>query len=156
MKASELSPRTHHRLAQIFIEAGVPPAAVNVIQTRREDAPAVTEALIAHKAIKKVEFVGSAAVGSIVGSLAGKYLKPVLMELGGKCSAIVLDDADLDDAAGKCIAGGSLTFYSPSAPHSPSSPLGVEHSFYSLTRRQRLCIMARYASPLNELSSWRA
>jgi acyl-CoA reductase-like NAD-dependent aldehyde dehydrogenase len=118
MKASELSPRTHHRLAQIFIEAGVPPAAVNVIQTRREDAPAVTEALIAHKAIKKVEFVGSAAVGSIVGSLAGKYLKPVLMELGGKCSAIVLDDADLDDAAGKCIAGGSLTFYSlrPSSP----------------------------------------
>jgi acyl-CoA reductase-like NAD-dependent aldehyde dehydrogenase len=50
--------------------------------------------------------VGSAGVGRIIGSLCAKYLKPILMELGGKGPALVLDDADLEDAAKKCIAGG--------------------------------------------------
>ena len=80
---------------------------LNVVQARREDSPAVTEALIAHQAIKKVEFIGSAAVGRIIGSLSGKHLKPTLMELGGKCASIVLEDANLEDAAAKSISGGS-------------------------------------------------
>lgn len=79
---------------------------VNVLQTRRDDAAAVTEALIAHEAIRKVEFVGSASVGKVIGQLGGKHLKPVLMELGGKGPAIVLADANLEDAAQKCVAGG--------------------------------------------------
>lgn len=93
-------------LVEIWIQAGLPPDVINVIQTRREDAPAVTEALIAHPAIRKVEFVGSASVGKLIGSLAGKYLKPILMELGGKCAAVVLEDANFEDAATKCITGG--------------------------------------------------
>ena len=88
------------------MEAGLPPDVINVVQTRREDAPAVTEALIGHRDIRKVEFIGSAPVGRVIGSLAGKYLKPVLMELGGKCAAIVLEDANLEDAASKTISGG--------------------------------------------------
>ncbi|KAJ9613288.1 hypothetical protein H2200_003230 [Cladophialophora chaetospira] len=102
-KTSELSPRTHHCLVEIFIEAGVPADVISVIQTSRQDAPTVTEALIGHKAIKKVEFIGSAAVGRIIGSFAGRYLKPVLMELGGKCVSIVLEDADLEAAATKTV-----------------------------------------------------
>ncbi len=66
----------------------------------------MTEALIAHDAIRKVEFVGSLGIGKIIGQLGGKYLKPVLMELGGKGPALVLDDADLEAAAQKCVAGG--------------------------------------------------
>lgn len=92
MKASELCPRTHHFLAEIFKEAGVPDAVLNVIQCRRENAAEVTEALIAHEDIRKIEFIGSAAVGKVIGTLCGVYLKPVFMELGGKCSAIVLDE----------------------------------------------------------------
>ena len=106
LKASELSPKSHHLLVQALFEAGLPKDAINVVQVDREDAPAVTEALISHKAIRKVEFIGSAAVGKIIGSLAGKYLKPVLMELGGKCAVVVLEDADLDDAAMKCVFAG--------------------------------------------------
>lgn len=109
LKASELSPKSHHLLVQALFDAGLPKDAINVIQVDREDAPAVTEALISHKAIRKVEFIGSAAVGKIIGSLAGKYLKPVLMELGGKCAVIVLEDADLDDAAMKCVFAGLAT-----------------------------------------------
>lgn len=87
-------------------EAGLPSGVLNVIQCRREDAAIITECLVAHHAIRKVEFIGSPAVGKIIGQLGGKYLKPVLMELGGKCAAIVLDDANLEDAAEKCIRGG--------------------------------------------------
>lgn len=93
------------------MEAGVPPNVINVVQTSREHAPAVTEALIAHMAIRKVEFIGSASVGRIIGSLAGKYLKPVLMELGGKCASIVLEDAKLEDAANKTVEQGWLCVY---------------------------------------------
>lgn len=112
LKSSELCPKTHGLLYSIFVEAGLPKSVINVLQTRREDAPAVTEALIAHPAIRKVEFVGSAPVGRIIGQLGGKHLKPVLMELGGKGPAIVLADADLEDAAQKCIAGGTSTYVS--------------------------------------------
>lgn len=107
-KASELSPRTHFAITEAFTEAGVPPGVLNQIQTCREDAAEVTEALVAHEAIRKVEFIGSAAVGRIIGQLAAKYLKPILMELGGKCPAIVLDDADLEEAANLVALGAVL------------------------------------------------
>lgn len=108
VKASEKCPMTHHCLVEAFEEAGVPPGVINMIQTRREDAAAVTEALISHKAVRKIDFIGSQAVGRIVGSLCGKYLKPVLMELGGKGPAIVLDDANLEQAAQFCAIGATL------------------------------------------------
>ena len=47
-------------------------------------------------------------MGSIIAATAGKNLKPVLMELGGKASAIVLADADLDKAAKACLSGAFL------------------------------------------------
>lgn len=105
-KASELSPKTHHMLADVFFEAGVPKGVLNVIQTRREDAPSVTETLIAHPAIRKVEFIGSAVVGSKIAEVAGRHLKPVLMEMGDKAAAIVLEDADMEASAKTCILGG--------------------------------------------------
>lgn len=109
VKASELCPRTHNLLVECFEEAGVPTGVINIIQARREDAAAVTEAIVAHKAVRKVDFIGSAAVGSKIGQLCAKYLKPVLMELGGKGPAIVLEDADLEKAAFYCAMGGTST-----------------------------------------------
>lgn len=106
IKASELCPRTHSILVECFEEAGFPKGVINVVQAKREDAAPVVEAIIAHKAIRKVDFIGSAAVGSKIGQVCAKYLKPVLMELGGKGPALVLEDADLEKTAFLCAMGG--------------------------------------------------
>lgn len=108
VKASEKCPMTHHMLVQAFEAAGVPPGVINMIQTERSSAAAVTEALVSHPAIRKVDFIGSQAVGRQIGALCGKYLKPILMELGGKGPAIVLDDANLEKAAKLCAMGAIL------------------------------------------------
>ncbi|KAJ9639105.1 hypothetical protein H2204_004013 [Knufia peltigerae] len=105
LKASEICPFTHQIMLECLKEAGLPAGVVNQVQCARKDAAAVTEALIAHQAIRKVEFIGSAAVGKIIGSVAAKYLKPVLMELGDQSPAIILEDADLKAAAGMVVAG---------------------------------------------------
>jgi acyl-CoA reductase-like NAD-dependent aldehyde dehydrogenase len=107
-KASEICPKTHFLITQAFTESGCPEGVLNQIQCQRADAASVTETLIAHDAIRKVEFIGSAAVGRIIGQVAAKYLKPVIMELGGKCPAIVLDDAELKEAARQCALGAVM------------------------------------------------
>lgn len=107
-KASELAPRTHQAVVEAFMKAGLPDGCLNQIQARREDAPSVTEALISHKAIRKVEFIGSARVGKVIGQLSSKHLKPVLMELGGKAPSIILKDADPQRAAKLCALGAFL------------------------------------------------
>jgi acyl-CoA reductase-like NAD-dependent aldehyde dehydrogenase len=58
--------------------------------------------------IKKVNFTGSTTVGRVIAELAGKNLKPVLLELGGKAPAIVWKDANLKNAAEKCVLGSFL------------------------------------------------
>lgn len=108
LKASELAPRTFWAIADVFREAGLPDGCLNVVYHRPSDAAEVTTALIAHPHIRKINFTGSTLVGSIIASTAGKYIKPVLLELGGKASSIVLDDADLDKAATQCILGAFL------------------------------------------------
>ncbi|KAJ5615988.1 hypothetical protein N7537_001102 [Penicillium hordei] len=107
-KGSELSPKCFWALGDIFRQAGLPAGCLNVIFHQPSDAPAVTNALIAHQAVRKINFTGSTIVGSIIASTAGKYIKPVLLELGGKASAIVLDDANLDKAAMNCAIGSFM------------------------------------------------
>lgn len=107
-KASELCPRTHQGVAQAFLDAGLPKGALSRIQVRREEAAEVTETIIANPAIRKIEFIGSAPVGKIIGLTAMKYMKPVLMELGGKNPAIVLKDADLQRAAALSVQGAVM------------------------------------------------
>lgn len=98
LKASEMCPALHRLIGQVFDEAGFPPGVVNVITNAPKDAPQVVERLIAHPAVRRVNFTGSTAVGRIIAQHAAKYLKPVLLELGGKNPVVVLDDADLDAA----------------------------------------------------------
>lgn len=107
-KGSEFCPRTWWAMGSVLTEAGLPAGALNVLVHRPQDAAQITTALIEHPAIKKINFTGSTAVGRIIASQAGKNLKPVLMELGGKASAIVLDDADLKNAATQCALGAFL------------------------------------------------
>jgi acyl-CoA reductase-like NAD-dependent aldehyde dehydrogenase len=108
LKGSEFCPRTWWAIGSVLTEAGLPAGALNVLVHRPEDAAQITTALIEHPAIKKLNFTGSTAVGRIVASQAGKNLKPVLLELGGKASAIVLDDAELTNAAVQCALGAFL------------------------------------------------
>lgn len=65
----------------------------------------MTSAIIEHPFVKKINFTGSTATGSIIAAQAGKHLKPVLLELGGKAPAIVLKDANLEKAARGCALG---------------------------------------------------
>ncbi|KAG8623103.1 hypothetical protein KVT40_008079 [Elsinoe batatas] len=108
MKASELSPGCHAAIWKVYKDAGLPAGVLNVVCSRREGAAEVTERMIADERVRKIEFIGSAAVGRVIGATAAKYLKPVLMELGGKCPAVVLDDADVGRAAVLCATGAVM------------------------------------------------
>ena len=87
----------------------MPAGCLNTIYHRPgEDAVRVTNALIASPTVKKISFTGSTNVGSIIAGLAGKHLKPVLMELGGKAPSIVCEDANIGTAALQCALGSFL------------------------------------------------
>ncbi len=108
LKASEICPGTHRLIAECLREAGLPPGVVNVITNAPEDAPALIEALIGHPAVRRINFTGSTRVGHIIALTAAKYLKPVLLELGGKAPLIVLDDADIDAAVAAAAFGAFM------------------------------------------------
>lgn len=113
LKASEMSPWSHQLILEVFKEAGLPDGVLNQIQSSRKDAANVTEAVIGHPSLRKIEFVGSPVVGRIIGSIAARHLKPILMELGDQSPAIVLEDADMKLAAEKCVVGSE---YYPKTP----------------------------------------
>jgi acyl-CoA reductase-like NAD-dependent aldehyde dehydrogenase len=105
LRASEVCPATHRLIGEALRDAGLPPGVVNVVTNAPADAAAIVEALIAHPAVRRVNFTGSTKVGKIVAGHAAKHLKPVLLELGGKAPLIVLDDADLDAAVNATVFG---------------------------------------------------
>jgi acyl-CoA reductase-like NAD-dependent aldehyde dehydrogenase len=106
LKASERCPATHRLIGSVLREAGLGGGIVNVITHRPEDAQPIVEALIAHAAVRRINFTGSTHVGRILAQLAARHLKPILLELGGKAPLIVLDDADLDAAVNAAVFGG--------------------------------------------------
>jgi acyl-CoA reductase-like NAD-dependent aldehyde dehydrogenase/ABC-type branched-subunit amino acid transport system ATPase component len=91
-------------LARLFEAAGLPAGLLHVLPG---DA-SVGEAMIADPNIAMISFTGSTAAGRRVGELASRHLKRVTLELGGKNSTIVLDDADLDVAASSAAWGAYL------------------------------------------------
>lgn len=105
LKGSENCPRTHQLIIEAFQEAGFPPGVVNYITNAPADAGAVVEAIVAHPAVRRVNFTGSTKVGKIIAMTCAKYLKPVVLELGGKAPMVVLDDADIDDAVNGAAFG---------------------------------------------------
>ncbi|MBZ9816162.1 aldehyde dehydrogenase [Mesorhizobium sp. CA7] len=108
LKASELCPGTHRLIGQVLVEAGLPKGVVNVVTNDPKDAAAIVEALIAHPAVKRVNFTGSTKVGRIIAELSGRHLKPALLELGGKAPLVVLDDADIDAAVNAATFGAFM------------------------------------------------
>ncbi len=85
--------------AEILEEAGVPAGVFNVVTCSRENVGEVGDELIEHPSVKGISFTGSTAVGRHIAAKAGAHLKKCCVELGGKDSMIVLEDADIGRAA---------------------------------------------------------
>jgi vanillin dehydrogenase len=107
LKASELCPAVHRLIGSVLHDAGLGDGVVNIVTNAPADAAAIVERLIANPAVRRVNFTGSTHVGRIIAAHAAKYLKPALLELGGKAPVIVLADADID-AAVDAIAFGAF------------------------------------------------
>ncbi len=105
LKGSELCPATHGLIIEALQEAGLPPGVVNFITNAPADAGAVVEAMVAHPAVRRVNFTGSTKVGKIIAGTCAKYLKSVVLELGGKAPLVILDDADIDAAVNGAAFG---------------------------------------------------
>lgn len=104
-RGSESSPRSHAIIAEVLHEAGLPAGVLNFLTNDPADSDQLIESIIAHPAVRRVNFTGSTAVGRIIGEKAGRHLKPALLELGGKAPMVVLDDADLEGAVNAAIFG---------------------------------------------------
>ena len=105
LKGSELCPATYGLIVEALQEAGLPAGVVNFVTNAPADAAAVVEAMVAHPMVRRVNFTGSTKVGKLIAQTCAKYLKPAVLELGGKAPFVVLDDADLDAAVDGAIFG---------------------------------------------------
>jgi len=105
LKASEICPATHRLIGTALREAGLDHGVVNVLTHDAASASTIVETLIAHRAVRRINFTGSTRVGKILAVSAAKHLKPILLELGGKAPLIILDDADLDAAVNAAAFG---------------------------------------------------
>ena len=85
--------------AEVLEEAGIPAGVFNVVTCSRDSVAEVGDELIEHPLVKAISFTGSTAVGRHIAAKCGAHLKKCCVELGGKDSMIVLEDADLDKAA---------------------------------------------------------
>lgn len=99
LKSSERSPLVSHLLVKCFLDAGVPNSALQLIHLAPDDIVKATELILSNPNIRKVNFTGSTAVGKLIATVAARYLKPSLLELGGKNIFVVLKDADIEKAA---------------------------------------------------------
>jgi vanillin dehydrogenase len=108
LKASDVCPRTHGEVARALVDAGLPPGVVNLITHEAGDAADVVDELIAHPAVRRINFTGSTRVGRLVAENAARHLKRVLLELGGKAPFIVLSDADLGEAVAAAKFGAFM------------------------------------------------
>jgi vanillin dehydrogenase len=108
LKASEQTPATQAEIARAFHDAGLLAGGIGLITNAPDDAPRIVERLVAHPDVRRINFTGSTRVGRIIGELAGKHLKRVVLELGGKAPLLVLRDAPLDDAVAAAAFGAFM------------------------------------------------
>ncbi len=105
LKPAEETPLSALRLAELVEEAGFPAGTVNVVTGFGETAGA---AIVEHPGVDKIAFTGSTEVGKIIGRAAMETMKRISLELGGKSPVLVLEDANLDQAAAG--AAGAIFF----------------------------------------------
>lgn len=100
LKPSELTPLIALKIGEIFTRAGLPGGLLEILTGDGSTGAALVDARV-----DKIMFTGSVATGKRVAEAAAKYLTPVVLELGGKDPMIVLEDADIDNAARGAVWG---------------------------------------------------
>ncbi|MGI8937698.1 MAG: aldehyde dehydrogenase family protein [Iamia sp.] len=111
-------------LCEAFEEAGFPPGVVNLVVG---DTVEAAEAITTSPDVDMISFTGSTAVGCRIGEVAGKQMKRLLLELGGKGAAIVFDDADVKTVLSN--VSSTWTFHSGQICTSPTR-LVVQRGIY--------------------------
>ena len=124
LKPAELTPLSALRIAELALEAGLPPGVFNVISGKGSVAG---EAMVKHPGVDKISFTGSTEVGRHIMKTAADTMKRLTLELGGKSPNIVFADADLDAALKGATAG---IFYGKGEVCAAGSRLLVESSIY--------------------------
>jgi betaine-aldehyde dehydrogenase len=104
VKPAEITPLTALALAELALEAGLPPGVLNVVTGKGSEAG---EALVRHPDVGKISFTGSTEVGAGVMAAAAPDIKRVSLELGGKSAGIVFADADLET----CVESSIFAVY---------------------------------------------
>lgn len=104
IKPAEQTPLSTLLLAEVLEQAGIPAGVVNVVT----GGPEVGKALVRHPKVAKISFTGSTAVGREIAAEAGRALKKVSLELGGKAPSIIAADADLDAVVEGNLMSGLL------------------------------------------------
>jgi acyl-CoA reductase-like NAD-dependent aldehyde dehydrogenase len=94
LKPAEQTPLSALRLGELALQAGFPPGVLNVLTGDGETGAA----LVDHPDVDKIAFTGSTAVGREIGAKAGRALKRMTLELGGKSPNVILPDADIEAA----------------------------------------------------------
>ncbi|WP_274961702.1 betaine-aldehyde dehydrogenase [Thioclava electrotropha] len=144
-KPSEMTPLGALKLAEIFIEAGMPAGIFNVVQGFGP----VGAALSTDPRIAKVSLTGSVPTGAKVYQAASAGMKHVTMELGGKSPMIVFDDADIESAIGAAMLGN---FYSSGQICSNGTRVfvqkGIKEKFLARLKERTETIVA--GDPLDE------
>ena len=102
IKPAETTPLTDLRVVRMFLEAGLPTGAMNVVTGQGS---VVGEEIVTNARVRKIAFTGSTAVGRRVMAAAAQTIKRVTLELGGSDPMIVCDDADIDEAAKAAAVG---------------------------------------------------
>jgi betaine-aldehyde dehydrogenase len=138
-KPSEITPLCALKIAEILVEAGLPPGLFNVIQ----GSGVIGSALVSDSRIDKVSLTGSVPTGKKVYAAAASEMKHVTMELGGKSPLIIFDDADINNSVSGAILAN---FYSSGQICSNGTRVFVqrnilEHFLAKLTDRLSLAII---------------
>jgi succinate-semialdehyde dehydrogenase / glutarate-semialdehyde dehydrogenase len=104
LKASEETPAGAVQLVRAFHDAGLPPGVLNLVFGNPAE---ISGYLIPQSAIRLITFTGSIPVGKSLAEMAGRYMKPAIMELGGHAPVIVCDDVDPATTAATSVTGKS-------------------------------------------------
>ncbi len=104
LKASEETPAGAMLLVRAFHDAGLPPGVLNLVFGVPSD---ISEYLIPQSTVRLITFTGSIPVGKRLAELAGRHMKPAIMELGGHAPVIVCDDVDPEKSATTSVIGKS-------------------------------------------------
>lgn len=102
LKPATDTPCTLLKVAEIFLQAGLPPGAFNLVTGRGS---AIGDELVTNAKVSHINFTGSTEVGRRIAEVAGRHLKKVTLELGGKNPLLILNDADLETASSAACYG---------------------------------------------------